>query len=72
MVGFHDGKAYCGDTLEKVESVVMCGAGEGLDEDNAGIGLLVAGVDACNADGHLGVEMRRRSRIEHWETDLSL
>ena len=54
VISFHDGVAYCGDALEKVLSEGGVRTGEGLDEDNAGIGLLTASVEAFDADGHGG------------------
>ena len=53
-MGFHDGVANCGDAFEEVLGTGGGGAGEGLDEDDAGIWLLVAGVEALHADGHFG------------------
>ncbi len=49
---FHDGMADCGDSFKEVLGVGGCGARKRLDEDDAGVWLLVAGVEALDADGH--------------------
>lgn len=57
MVGFHDGVGDCGDPFEEVLTVGGCGAGERFDEDDAGVGGLVAGVEAPDAEGHFGARL---------------
>jgi len=52
MIGSHDGVTYCRDALEKVLGEGRGRAWEGLNEGNASVGLLVASVEACNANGH--------------------
>lgn len=49
---FHDWMADCGDSLKEVLGVGGGGAGKRLDEDNAGVWLLVAGVEALDANRH--------------------
>ena len=56
-MGLHDRMADCGDALEEVLGAGGGGAWERLDEDNAGVWLLVAGVEALDADGHFGVSV---------------
>ncbi len=57
--------ANCGDAFEEVECVGGCGAGEGLDEDDAGGGLRARGVEALDAERHCGerVECLRKWRV---------
>ncbi len=57
--------ANCGDAFEEVECVGGCGAGEGLDEDDAGGGLRARGVETLNAERHCGerVECLRKERV---------
>lgn len=52
MVGFHDGVTYCRDALEEVLGKGGGRAWEGLDEGDASVGLLVAGVQTGDTDGH--------------------
>ena len=53
VVGFHDGVAYSGDALKEILGIFLGGTREGFNEDDAGIWLLVAAVEALNTEGHL-------------------
>lgn len=48
----HDGVADRGDTFQEIKGVGGGGAGEGLDEDDAGGGLRTGGVETLDADWH--------------------
>ena len=48
-MGFHDRLTDCGDTFEEVLSICRGGSREGLDEDDAGVWLLVADIEALDA-----------------------
>ena len=52
VVGFHDRVAYGSDAFEKVLGVGSGGARKGLNEDDAGIWLLVAGIEALDTEWH--------------------
>lgn len=54
MGGCHDGFADGGDAGEKVLGVFGVGAWEGLDEDDAVVGVGLVRVEALDAEGHRG------------------
>ena len=50
----HDRAADGGDALKEVLGEGRDGSGEGLDEDDVGVGQLVLSVEALNTNGHFG------------------
>ena len=52
VVRFHDWVADCSDAFEEVLGVCGGRTGQGLDEDDTGVWLLVAGVEALDAERH--------------------
>lgn len=64
VVGDHDGLADGGDALEEVLGEGGGGAGEGLDEGDTGVWVLVASVETLDADGHCDcMELPRTVKI---------